>query len=96
MSNNEKNESKSIVDAVDLEKQDELVDEGIIDEEKELTEEEKHTLFVQEVKELHKTKSNFKPIGHRGNITTNQFDSNYKKKRQQKNRAQKKSRKNNR
>jgi hypothetical protein len=70
-------------------------DETLITEEepKELTEEEKHELFIKQLKE---SKIRFKPIKQDGNITTNQFPTSYKKKRQKKNKAQKASRRNSR
>lgn len=65
----------------------------LLDEKKELTEEEKKEQLIEELK---KSKIRFNPIKHVGNVTINQFDNNYKKKRQKKNKAQKKSRRLNR
>jgi len=70
---------------------DEVVE--LLDEEKELTEEEKREELIKQLKE---SKIRFNPIKHIGNVTINQFGNDYKKKRQKKNKAQKKSRRLNR
>jgi hypothetical protein len=59
----------------------------------ELTEEQKREFLIEQLKQ---SKIKFKPIVHRGNVTVNQFDAAYKKKRQNRNKMQKQSRKNNR
>jgi hypothetical protein len=97
------------------------VEDGLPEEKKELTEEEKRALKIQQLKESH---IRFHPIGHASkkvvvgkksvkygsreierelkssvtltNITTNQFDKDYRKKRQKKNRMARASRKANR
>lgn len=84
-------ELNSITDVVGVE-----MEEFQEEMERELTEEEKHELFVKEVKEFHKMRSNFRPIKHQSNVTINQFGTGYKKKRQQKNKARKNSRRQNR
>lgn len=62
-----------------------------------LTEEEKEELERQEyIQFLKDSKKVFKPIKHKGNVTTNQFGSTYKNKRKKKNKATRKSRKTNR
>ena len=62
-------------------------------EEKELTDEEKKAIFIQNLKNFHKNNHNFRPIKQVGKYTTNQFGIDYKKKRQKKNKIQRKSRK---
>jgi len=93
---------ENIEDAVILDEEtinEEVVEEEIgvpilnPDEEVELTEEEKKALKLQYLKE---SKIRFKPVNTRGNVTTNKFGNDYRKKRQQKNKAQKNSRKINR
>lgn len=84
-------ELNSITDAVDVE-----MEEFQEEMERELTEEEKHELYVKQIKAFHRMRSNFKPIKHQGNKTINQFGAGYKKKRQRKNKVQKNSRKQNR
>ena len=70
------------------------VSDGVNDgEEKELTEEEKRQLFIQALKD---SRIRFHNVKHDGNITTVKFGTEYRKKRQRKNRAQKASRKANR
>ena len=59
----------------------------------ELTEEQKREFLIEQLKQ---SKIKFRPIVHRGKVTTNQFDAAYKKKRQNRNKMQKQSRKNNR
>ncbi len=66
-----------------------IIHEGELNE---LTEEEKREEFIKQLKES-KIKNAFRPIKQDGNITTNQFGANYKKKRRVKNKSQKKSRK---
>jgi hypothetical protein len=73
---------------------DKLLDTEVIvheNELKELTEEEKREEFIKQLKES-KIRNPFRPIKHDGNITTNQFNTNYKRKRRVKNKQQKKSR----
>lgn len=65
---------------------------GVV-EERELTDEEKREV---KIKELKNSNINFKPLKHKGNITINQFDRNYKKKRNKKLKQTRKSRKANR
>jgi hypothetical protein len=97
---------KSITEEIEAEVQEELKNEGAIEgavegtvegaveeEEKELTEEEKHELFIKTLKE---SKIKFRNVKHDGNITTVKFGAEYRKKRQHKNRMQKASRKANR
>lgn len=68
-----------------------------LEETVELTEEEKEELERQEyIQFLKDSKKVFKPIKHKGNVTTNQFGTKYKEKRKKKNKATKKSRKANR
>lgn len=62
-------------------------------ETRELTDDEKKELYVKQLKESRKV---FKPIKHDGNVTTNQFGTNYRKKRQRRNKLTKASRKANR
>jgi hypothetical protein len=62
-------------------------------ETRELSDDEKHEILVHQLKESH---IRFKPIKHKGNITTNQFGADYRKKRQRKNKMAKASRKANR
>jgi hypothetical protein len=59
----------------------------------ELSDEEKREILIEK---LRKSKIKFSPIKHIGNVTINQFDSGYKKKRQRKNKMAKVSRKANR
>jgi hypothetical protein len=63
------------------------------EEKKELTEEEKRELYINQLKEA---RVRFHPIKHKGNITTNQFPISYKKERRRKNKIQRQSRKGNR
>lgn len=60
---------------------------------KELTEEEKHEIYVQQLKD---SKITFKSTRHNGNITVTKFGKKFHKKRNQKNRISKASRKANR
>jgi len=62
-------------------------------ETRELTDDEKKEIYVLELK---KSKQKFQSVRHNGNKTTNQFDSNYKKKRKNRNKQTKASRKANR
>jgi hypothetical protein len=71
----------------------EVTTEENLDNEKELTEEEKREIYIQQLKDSH---IKFHPIKHNGKITINQFDSEYRKKRQRKNKMAKASRKANR
>ena len=92
---------KLITEEIEAEVQEELKNEGVVEgategaveEEKELTEEEKRELFIKQLKE---SKIRFKNVKHDGNITTVKFGTDYRKKRQRKNRMQKASRKANR
>lgn len=67
--------------------------DGNPDESKELTEEEKHEIFIRALKE---SKIKFRSVKHNGNVTTNQFGVTHRKERKRKNRQQNKSRKANR
>lgn len=62
-------------------------------ETRELTDGEKREILIHQLKESH---VRFKPIKHKGNVTTNQFGAEYKKKRQRRNKLAKASRKANR
>lgn len=66
--------------------------ESVSGETKELTEEEKHELFIKTLKE---SKIRFRNVTHKGNITTVKFGADYRKKRQRKNRLKNASRKTN-
>lgn len=59
----------------------------------ELTDEQKREFLIEQLKQ---SKIKFRPIVHKGNVTINQFNAAYKKKRQNRNKMQKQSRKNNR
>ena len=63
------------------------------DTEKELTDEEKRVLKIQYLKE---SRIRFKSVRSNGKVTTNQYNNDYRKNRQRKNKTQKKSRKINR
>lgn len=63
------------------------------EEQLELTEEQKREFLIEQLKQ---SKIKFRPIVHRGKVTINQFNAAYKKKRQNRNKMQKQSRKNNR
>jgi hypothetical protein len=67
--------------------------EEIKDEKRELTDEEKKEIYIQQLKE---SRIKFKPIVHKGKLTINKFDTNYKEKRRKKNKQTKISRKANR
>ena len=71
----------------------EIVDTEIIPEEVELTDEEKKKIFIEQLK---KARMKFNPIKQKGNVTTNQFGTTFKKKRAQKNKQAKASRRANR
>jgi thiamine phosphate synthase YjbQ (UPF0047 family) len=99
-------ELEQITKEIEAEVQEELKNEGAVEgategategaveeEEKELTEEEKRELFIKALKD---SKIRFKNVKHDGNITTVKFGTDYRKKRQRKNRMQKASRKANR
>jgi hypothetical protein len=62
-------------------------------EKRKLTDSEKHDVIV---KELQESKIKFRNVKHDGNITTNKFGADYRKKRQRKNKMAKASRKANR
>ena len=86
-----------LVNPVVPELPDEVIEDLIEEEVVELTEEELKEKEREEYIQLLKdSKKVFKPIKHKGNVTTNQFGSNYKKKRRNKNKATRKSRKANR
>ena len=59
------------------------------DEEKELTDEEKQDVLIEQLK---RARQRFTPIKNTGKITTNQFGSAYKENRRRKNKVQRKSR----
>jgi len=61
--------------------------------ENELTDEEKREIYIQQLKE---SKIKYQSIKHKGKTTINQFGSDYRKKRQRKNKMAKASRKANR
>ncbi|MFW6225376.1 MAG: hypothetical protein ACOC3V_00290 [bacterium] len=65
----------------------------IIENKKELTDDEKKEIYIQELKN---SRIKFKNTSHVGNFTTTKFDKVYKKKRQKRNKLAKNSRKNNR
>jgi hypothetical protein len=67
-------------------------DQSVPEVPKELTDEEKHELFIKQLKE---SKIKFKSVKQKGNKTTNQFNAAYKKNRKRKNKLQRKSRKKN-
>jgi len=56
----------------------------------EMTDEEKREIFIAQLKE---SKVNFRNVVHSGKVTTSKFGAAYRKKRQNKNKAQRKSRK---
>lgn len=94
LSQNPKKENESLFNEEYASKIDsELQNEEEVKEKEELTDEEKHELFVKQLKEANKT---FRPLKHIGNKTINKFDRSYKNKRNKKNRMTKKSRKANR
>jgi len=62
-------------------------------ETRELTDEEKKEILIQQLKE---SRMRFNPIKHNGNVTTNQFGAAYRKKRQMRNKLAKKARQKNR
>lgn len=86
-------EGAEIINEMLSEKNQSAVDEKDKEEQKELTDEEKHELYIEALK---KSKIKYKAIVHNGDKTINKFGSKYKKKRQKKNKATKKSRKANR
>jgi len=65
----------------------------VLEEERELTDEEKHAIFIQQLRD---SKIKFRNVKHNGNVTTSQFGSDYRKNRKRKNKQQNKSRKTNR
>lgn len=68
---------------------DEYTEEVNQDEERELTDEEKSKILIEQLK---RAKVRFTPIKHIGKITVNQFPSSYKENRRRKNKVQRKSR----
>lgn len=59
-------------------------------ESEDLTDEQKKEIFIEQLKE---SKIHFRNVVHDGNKTTSKFGADYRKKRQNKNKAQRKSRK---
>jgi hypothetical protein len=59
-------------------------------ESEDLTDEQKREIFIEQLKE---SKIHFRNVVHDGNKTTSKFGADYRKKRQNKNKAQRKARK---
>jgi hypothetical protein len=78
------------LELIDKVEENELTNEEQV---KELSDEEKHELFVKQLKE---SKIKFRPIKQVGNKTINKYGTAFKKKRKVKNKLAKKSRKANR
>jgi hypothetical protein len=81
----------------ELNKEDELDEEVTTGEElldlaetEDLTDEQKKEIFIEQLKE---SKIHFRNVVHDGNKTTSKFGADYRKKRQNKNKAQRKARK---
>lgn len=100
---NDNTSSQKIVDEIEAEIKAETeledvrsvipIEELNLDQPKELTEEEKRLRLIEAIKE---SKIRFGNTVHKGNVTTNKFDAEYRKKRQRKNKMAKASRKANR